>query len=175
MSKQSLYNPQRHALIRAIVFITIGIIIIIYPKSFLRLIAYLIVGYLVFRGIYRLYQDYKYYQTAGAHGASLVSGILLLIVAAVFLYFARTLFSIFPFMLGLLIIIYSLINLAFVWTKRKMGYTIFFILLMIGGIAIVFNPFKTSIFLFQFFGIILTSIGISEFIGFIQSRKDPSA
>ncbi|MCJ7842962.1 DUF308 domain-containing protein [Lederbergia sp. NSJ-179] len=164
-------NFQRHAILRAVIFIVIGAAIFISPNGFLRLIGYVIAGYLILLGILKIYQNYKFKQQTGSYGIGLAGGMILIIIAVIFLYFAPALFSILPFLLGLMIIINGLMHLILALNLKSIGWTIFCILLVIGGAVLVFNPFKTTLILFQTFGIILICIGISEIIGYFQNRK----
>ncbi|WP_368654221.1 DUF308 domain-containing protein [Ornithinibacillus sp. 4-3] len=165
-------NFQRHAILRAVIFIFIGVAIFINPNGFLHFIGYLIAGYLTLLGVIKIYQSYKFKQQTGTYDIALAIGIILIILAAIFIYFAPTIFSILPFVLGLAIIINGLMHLIVALNLKSTGWTIFCILLMAGGAVLVFNPFQSTLVLFQAFGVILTCIGISEIVGHFQNREN---
>ncbi|WP_066189992.1 HdeD family acid-resistance protein [Gracilibacillus timonensis] len=171
MFKNFKENFRRHALLRAVIFILIGAAIIINPEGFLRFIGYIIAGYLALLGIIKIYQDHKIKQQIGTYGMGLAGGIILILLAAVFLYFAPNIFSILPFLLGLAIIINGLMQLIVALNMKSTGWIIFCILLIIGGAVLVFDPFKSTLVLFQTFGVILACIGISEVVGHFQNRQ----
>ncbi|MBO0993550.1 HdeD family acid-resistance protein [Bacillus sp. SD088] len=164
-------NFRRHAILRAVIFIFIGAAIFINPNDFLHFIGYLIAGYLTLLGVIKIYQSYKFKQQTGTYNIGLANGIILIVLAAIFLYFAPTLFSILPFLLGLAVIINGLMQLIVALNIKSTGWTTFCILLMVGGAILVFNPFQSTLILFQAFGIILTCIGISEIVGHFQNRE----
>ncbi|GAB2572380.1 HdeD family acid-resistance protein [Gracilibacillus alcaliphilus] len=171
MLKNFKENFQRHAILRAVIFILIGAAIFINPEGFLRFIGYLIAGYLTLLGVIKIYQNHKLKQQTGSYGMGLAGGIILIILAGVFLYFAPTLFSILPFLLGLAIVINGLMHLIVALNIKSTGWTIFCILLVIGGAVLVFNPFQSTLILFQTFGVILACIGISEIVGHFQNSS----
>nr|WP_239590591.1 DUF308 domain-containing protein [Enterococcus durans] len=71
---------------------------------------------------------------------------------------------------GLVIIANGLFNCSWLNTKSK-GWSLYSVLLLIGGLILLFNPFKSLMFLFQIFGAILIFMGISEIVSFSEYVK----
>ncbi len=169
--KNFMTTFQHRAILRAVVLIVIGIAIFIWPNGFLHFIGYLIAAYLILTGILKLYDNHKFKKQTGSHGFGLAGGIILILLAIIFLYFAPMLFSILPFLLGLIIIANGLIHLVLALNLGSIGWAILCILLLISGGILVFNPFTSTLILFQAFGIILIFIGISDIIGYAQRKR----
>ncbi|MCG4307130.1 DUF308 domain-containing protein, partial [Enterococcus lactis] len=79
--------------------------------------------------------------------------------------------SILPILLGLAVIINSLFQLFFSMNTKAKSWSVYSILLLIGGFVLLFNPFKSLMVLFQIFGFILIFMGIQEIINFIRIRR----
>ena len=165
-------NFQRHTLLRAAVFIVLGSGIVFNPSAFFQFVGYLIAGYLTLLGLINIYDDYKIKKQVGSFGLGLFSGIILIILALAFLFFAPVIVSSLPFLLGFAIAINGIFQLIMALNGKQLGWIIYSILVLIAGLVLVFNPFKSFIVLLQVFGLILIFMGISEVIAYFQMKKN---
>ena len=85
--------------------------------------------------------------------------------------FAAAIVSLLPVILGLVIILKSLFQLFVGLNTRSKGWSAYSILLLIGGLILLFNPFKSVMILFQLFGGLLIFMGISEIISYFKVNK----
>jgi uncharacterized membrane protein HdeD (DUF308 family) len=164
-------NFQRHTLVRAAVYIVLGSAIALKPTAFFHLVGYVIASYLVLMGLINIYDDYRVKKQTGSYGLGLVSGILFIILAAVFLLLASVIVSILPFLLGLVIAINGVSQLVMALNSKRFGWILYSAVVLLAGIILIFNPFKSFIVLFQVFGFILIFMGLSEVIGYFRFKK----
>lgn len=57
-------NFKTYALVRAIIYIVLGVLIVINPRAVFNLIGYLITTYFCLLGIFNLFEDYKRKKTS---------------------------------------------------------------------------------------------------------------
>ncbi|EMF0081045.1 DUF308 domain-containing protein [Enterococcus hirae] len=164
-------NFQRYALLRSAIYIIAGLAIIINPTAVFHFIGYLITAYFVLLGVLNLLEANKNRKQTGAWGFGLISGIVFFILALIVWVFAAAIVSILPVILGLVIILKSLFQLFVGLNTRSKGWSAYGILLLIGGLILLFNPFKSVMVLFQLFGGLLIFMGISEIISYFKVNK----
>lgn len=87
------------------------------------------------------------------------------------LFFAPAIASILPILLGLAIICNGIFQLIMGLNMKSTPWLIYSVLLLIGGIVLLFNPFASLLVLFQIFGVILIVMGVSEAISFFKLKK----
>ena len=162
---------QRYALLRSAIYIIAGLAIVINPTAVFHFIGYLITAYFVLLGILNLLEANKNRKQTGAWGFGLISGIGFFILALIVWVFAAAIVSLLPVILGLVIILKSLIQLFVGLNTRSKGWSAYSILLLIGGLILLFNPFKSVMILFQLFGGLLIFMGISEIITYFKVNK----
>lgn len=164
-------NFQRYALLRSVIYIIAGLAIIINPTAVFHFIGYLITAYFVLLGILNLLEANKNRKQTGSWGFGLISGIVFFILALIVWVFAAAIVSILPVILGIVIILKSLFQLFVGLNTRSKGWSAYSILLLIGGLILLFNPFKSVMVLFQLFGGLLIFMGISEIISYFKVNK----
>lgn len=164
-------NFQRYALLRSAIYIIAGLAIVINPTAVFHFIGYLITAYFVLLGILNLLEANKNRKQMGAWGFGLISGIAFFILALIVWVFAAAIVSLLPVILGLVIILKSLFQLFVGLNTRSKGWSAYSILLLVGGLILLFNPFKSVMILFQLFGGLLIFMGISEIITYFKVNK----
>ncbi|EMF0149330.1 DUF308 domain-containing protein [Enterococcus hirae] len=167
-------NFQRYALLRSAIYIIAGLAIVINPTAVFHFIGYLITAYFVLLGILNLLEANKNRKQTSAWGFGLISGIAFFILALIVWVFAAAIVSLLPVILGLVIILKSLFQLFVGLNTRSKGWSAYSILLLIGGLILLFNPFKSVMILFQLFGGLLIFMGISEIITYFKVNKRDS-
>ncbi|EMF0101901.1 DUF308 domain-containing protein [Enterococcus hirae] len=164
-------NFQRYALLRSAIYIIAGLAIVINPTAVFHFIGYLITAYFVLLGILNLLEANKNRKQTGAWRFGLISGIAFFILALIVWVFAAAIVSLLPVILGLVIILKSLFQLFVGLNTRSKGWSAYSILLLVGGLILLFNPFKSVMILFQLFGGLLIFMGISEIITYFKVNK----
>ena len=168
-------SVQKHALLRSIAYILLGIAIFLEPNKVSQMILYLIVSYNVLMGIFNFISGIKN-KTNGYNSATPIA-IFYFVFALLLFLFAKPLVGALPFLFGIMFIIGGGIRLSQSLRLRQyvnVKWLPMFIYggVMIGaGVLLVANPFSTMIIFFQFFGITLLIAGISELIAFIRFRN----
>ncbi|MBL1228825.1 DUF308 domain-containing protein [Enterococcus sp. BWB1-3] len=172
-----IYHLRRHALLRGIVYALAGLAIVVNPSAVFKIAVYLISGYLAFMGLVDLIEGIKVKRSADVYDSSFVLGIIFLVLAGIVLVFSKVIVSIFPIFLGLLLVMLGSTRLIQSFNLRKYTdvnwvlFLLYGLFLLIGGILLIFNPFKSILLLFQLFGGILIVMGISECLTLFQLRK----
>ncbi|MEY8444622.1 DUF308 domain-containing protein [Enterococcus ratti] len=164
-------NFQRYALLRAAIYIIAGLAIILDPTAVFNFIGYLIAAYFVLSGVLNLLEANKNRKRTGSWGFGLMSGIIFFIAAMLVLAFASAIVSILPILLGAVIVLKSIFQLFVGLNTRSKGWSAYSILLLLGGLILLFNPFKSLMVLFQLFGGLLVFMGGSEIVRLINVRK----
>lgn len=164
-------NFQNHALLRAIIYILIGLAIAINPGGFFNFVGYLITGYLALIGLVNIFEDLKNRKNGGVFGVGLFSGIFFLILALIVWLFSKEIVSILPILLGLGIICNGLFQLVLGLNLKSTGWIIYSVILLVLGFVLIFNPFKSVLLLFQAFGVILIFMGVLEGFSFFKFKN----
>lgn len=117
-------NFRRHTLLRDAVFIVIGSAIVFNPGAFFQFVGYLIAGYLMLLGLINIYDDYKIKKQTGSWGLGFVTGLIFVVLAVAFLFFAPVIVSILPFLLGISIVIKRprSIDFCFKYSSNRRAY-----------------------------------------------------
>jgi uncharacterized membrane protein HdeD (DUF308 family) len=168
---------RKYALLRGVVYILFGLLILFNPRDVFQAAVYFISAYIAIMGLLSLYDGFKVKKATGTYGMSFLGGIVLVIVAAIVLVFAKGVVSILPIFLGLIIVIVGLTramqanNLRSYVNVSWLPMMIYSVILIVAGLVLTFNPFGSLLVLFQLFGIILIFMGIGEITSFFQLRK----
>jgi len=85
--------------------------------------------------------------------------------------FASAIVSILPILLGLMILANGAFQLFISLNTKSKGWSLYSVILLIGGLILLFNPFQSLMVLFQIFGGILIFMGISEIINYFKVRN----
>lgn len=163
-------NFKSHALLRAIIYVILGLAISLNPSGFFQFIGYVLTGYLALIGLINILEDFKAKKETGHWGLGLFSGIFLFILAAVVLLFAATIASVLPILLGLAIISNGAFQLVLGLNAKSIMWIIYSAALIIGGAFLLFNPFASLLILLQVFGITLIVMGIFELVGYFMFK-----
>lgn len=166
---------ERSTLWQAVIYFVLGVLILLYPRFFFDVMVYVIAGYLVIMGIWMIFQGLRRRQ--GGLPPTFFMGLIYLILAAVVFFFAETLASLLPILIGALFLFGGIIRLiqALGYRQSMSGRWLWFLigsLLWIGvGILMLTNPFSSLLVLFQLFGGILIAIAILELFLYFTIRS----
>lgn len=166
---------ERSTLWQAVIYFVLGVLILLYPRFFFDVMVYVIAGYLAIMGIWMIFRGLRRRQ--GGLPPTFFMGLIYLILAAVVFFFADTLASLLPILIGALFLFGGIIRLiqALGYRQSMSERWLWFLigsLLWIGvGILMLTNPFSSLLVLFQLFGGILIAIAILELFLYFTIRS----
>ncbi|MGD9559418.1 MAG: HdeD family acid-resistance protein [Oscillospiraceae bacterium] len=164
----------RHALVRAVLDILLGLAMLIFPQPVIQAIVYLLAAYAAVVGIIGIVQYIRNRQQ-GVY--ELVVGILLVILAALMVAFTRPLVSVLPFFIGALLVIAGAfqagqaIQARRVWGRVNVLQLVLGVLVIAGGVVGIVNPFASLVFLFRVFGGVILVMGVNELLIAIAAKR----
>lgn len=161
---------REQALIRALIFLVLGILIIIFPDPIMRIIVYILGALFIVMGVINLitYFSNRSHSRGEASDFTFILGILYILIGIILLVFYKQILLILPVVLGILLILdatlYFLesINLSKVSSGTGIPLLVYSIIMVIVGIIFMFNPFGSLSFLLRVFGVILICIAVFD-------------
>lgn len=174
--RQFLDHMQRYAWVRTIVYVIIGFLLLIEPKKFFNGVVYVLAAYVAIMGIMNLWTTYRMRKDTGFIGFGVTSGVLLLIAALAILVLSKPIISIFPIFFGIILIIQGLVYLmqqpkgVRVVNRTRWPRVVFGLCLLIVGLLLLFNPFKSILLALQLAGVVIILSGIETLITSLRSR-----
>lgn len=160
----------------SIMFIVLGIIMVIFPKTSLTVLSISLSILLILNGIYLIIIDVKL-NDRFIPIDMLPTGILSILLGAIMLIYPNTLSIIIPIVLGTWVIITSILKLRLAISLRNFKNTPWILILIISilsiicGFILILNPTITSITLTLFIGIMIIVYAISDIIDMIVLKK----
>lgn len=146
-------------LISGAVLIVAGLVLLFFPVTTTKMIAYIAAAMLLFMGIGQVIGYFRYEPGSGRYSSGLVLGIFLMIVGLLIYYKAEVVVSIIPIILGVVILfsgfskLQQAVDLARMKARRWTTVLATACLNLILGGVIIFNPFSTAMTLLRFVGI----------------------
>lgn len=175
---RSVFNViSGNALLRAVIYIALGVLILFFPQTITNIIVYVLAAGVAVLGVANIINFIRGRDTEEPMSFDLVSGILFLVLAALMVIFTRQLVSVLPVFLGVLLIINAASDLAqTISYGRKAGKQNVFlialdVLIILGGIVVILNPFASAILLIRIYGAIIIVNGVGGLIAFFTYRK----
>ncbi len=166
----------RFALLRSFVYILAGILMVLFPQIIMNFIVYVFAAYLALLGIINLISYFRF-RSSGLGAFNLVSGVFLITLGILMVAFSTAIISILPIFLGLLLVLAGAFNLSqSLHYNRTMGspnalLIVLNILIIVGGVLVIVNPFSSAVLLFQIFGGITLALGVGELFAFFFYRR----
>lgn len=166
-----------HTLLKALIYILLGILMFIFPKTIVSIIVYVLAAYVAVLGVINIINFIRNRDENTSMSFDLVSGILMIVLAIIMLVFKEQLLGILSIFLGVLLILNAATNLAQIIgygkiaKKQNIFLIILDILVIIGGLVIIFKPFSTTLLMLQIFGIIIIVNGIGELIAYFTYKN----
>lgn len=160
----------RKSVLRAVFSIVLGVVLVMWPGTALNYIImligalFLISGLISFAYSYRNRVDTKSSGLLSFNGiGSIILGLLLVCVPSAF---AKVLM----FVLGFILVVAAIGQMVVLSSAKKFGYSspvfsyLFPALILIAGIIILFDPFKSAESIFILFGITAIFYGVTDLI-----------
>ena len=167
--KDFFYRADNHGILLSILMIVIGLLLALWPGHVMTTALTILGIALLIGGALLIYSWYSGRNNNGSV-ITLAEGIVLVIAGLVVLVSPRFLISIVPFVIGALITLNGIFNLAQSLDQRKSNYhrwkaSMVMAVLTIGlGLLIVFNPFSTMEMLVVAIGVIIIYNGVSNLL-----------
>ncbi|MFD2728625.1 DUF308 domain-containing protein [Enterococcus camelliae] len=164
---------QKYSWLRMIFLLVIGGLMLFKPNEIFHGVVYIIAGYTAFLGILNLFVAFRNRDLPEFSHFGIVSGVLFLLASLAIVVLAKPIVSIIPIFFGILFIIYGLIKLIQkpdrrIVNKPSLPRKLFYLLILLAGILLIFNPFKTVLLVAQIAGAVIILMGIEEGISFFR-------
>lgn len=156
------------ALLMAVLYIVLGIVVLVLPETMAKTMGYLIGVILILAGavsmICYLLRDahQNYYHN------DFVSGLVGIGLGCLVLYKVEWIISLIPFILGVLVLISGFSKLQDVIDMKRLDYGNWIAMLILAvvnlvlGVILIFNPFKAATLLLRLIGLGLIFSGITD-------------
>lgn len=156
------------ALLLAVLYILLGIVVLVFPETTARTLGYLIGVVLILAGavsmICYLLRDahLNYYRN------DFLSGLIGIALGCLVFYKVELIISLIPFILGLMVLISGCSKLQDVIDMKRMEYGNWIVMLILAavnvviGVILICNPFKAATLLFRLLGLGLIFSGITD-------------
>lgn len=167
---------QKNDFIRSLASIFFGLLFLLVPSQTFDILIYIIAAYLAFQGAIDLYYSYQIRRQTGYFDFQFIRGVSFLIAALFVCLFAKALLAVIPLFLGILIVLSGSLRLRDSLNLKNSGLSyinrlIYSVILIIAGIILIFNPFKTILVLLQIFGVLLFIMGLMDIIAVLQAKR----
>ena len=172
--KKKLSDKTLNIIIGAITAV-LGLLVLIFPDSSLMTLCYISGAATLIGGIIRIVQYVRDKKETIPNPIDLISGIVLLGIAFMFLLHPKFLMSILPFFIGISVVVYGISS--FFSGKSGLFGKIFSVVAAIYGVTLMLNPFKAAATITSLVGFGFLVFGIVKIIGeavFNKPRNFPA-
>lgn len=163
------------AILRSILAIILGVVLVVWPGTALKYIImligvlFLITGLIAFIISNRNREDHRKSLIPFSGIGSMALGLLLLCLPSTFA-------TIFMFILGFILVIGAVGQFVTLAAARQFGYVspvsyLFPVLILIAGIVVLFDPFKSAESVFILFGITAIFYGVTDLLNQYSIRR----
>lgn len=156
MKKRKLPLPVIRFITNFIIALS-GLILLIFPKNSLVTVCYILGVTMLIKGVSKLLSG------------SVATGIPTVILAVILFLHPKILLSVFPFIIGIIVLGYSIFSLK---NKKKLVSKISAIFMIICGIAIIIAPFKFATAITSITGAVLLVLGLVLIISQITAKRE---
>lgn len=157
------------SMVMSILFLILGVITLIYPKTTLSVFSYFIAVMSIGLGIYLIVLEFASRNSYFMIDTGL-SGVLILVLGIVLLMYPKSLTVLIPICLGIWFIVSSVMKLRFTYLLKNISSGLFVssiimgILSIICGILFILNPLESSTVITLSCGILIVVYSISDII-----------
>ncbi len=169
-------------IVQAVLSIVVGLLLMFWPGITIVTVLYLVGAIFAIMGISSLISYFKAPESARITGM-LATGVFFCVVALIVFLFPQIIAGFFSVILGIILIICGAVNAVRSMELKNYGGSgmsvmemshrsiILSVLIAIGGVVIIANPFQTTALLVFVLGLIIASNGIVDLIIEAQLRK----
>ena len=164
-------------IIRAISAILLGVMLILWPKNAILFMVMAIGILFIVPGLIALISYFSRERAKRSETPFLFAGIGSLLFGIILMVVPQFFVNVLMYLLGFILLlggIEQIVNLirARKWAKVSAGFYVLPVLILIAGILVLFNPFRTAETLFILIGATCFIYGIMEFVHWLKfSRK----
>lgn len=167
--KRFFYSEDNHGLWLSILMILIGLILVIWPGHVMETAMTILGVALVIGGGLLIFSWYRG-RPRSSSVVTLAEGIVMALMGLAVLLAPRFLINLIPTIVGILVLLNGILNLAQALDQRRETYNrwtsslVLAILTILLGLIILFNPFSTMEMLVIAIGVVIIYNGISNLI-----------
>lgn len=180
--KKIIELVRSNVIVQAVVSLALGVFLLVWPQITVITLVYFLAVSIALSGIASLISYYRLRKKGARNDGVMVTGLFLLIIALVVFIFPESVASFFSVVLGILLILSGVVSVLRSVEMRGYGggswiaALVVSLLIAVGGIVIVVNPFDTTVAFVITLGILLVVKGITDLlIEIMLSRKSEAA
>ncbi len=168
---------QTNTVVQAILFIVLGLVLLIVPDITLVTIVYLVGAIFAVSALISLVAYFRQGSPSYRMSGALTTGIFMAVVALVMFVFPTAVAGFFSILLGAVLILCGIANTVRSVGMREFGGsmwvvgTVISLLVAIGGVVIIWNPFDTTVIFVMVLGALLLVTGVSNLVIELSVRK----
>lgn len=168
---------RKNAMVQGVLMIVFGFLMIVWPGPAIITALYLVAGMLALWGITSVVGYFRVEEEAGRPAPMLVSGVVLLIAALLIVVFPAALASVGSVVLGIVLLFCGVVNAVRSWELRAYADStwvfsfVVSILIAVGGVVVVVNPFDTAALLVFVLGVCMLVAGVEDVVIEMRARK----
>lgn len=157
----------------SVLYVIVGTLLVIFPISVIKSLCYAIAIIIMAIGVIKIISFLLKEQQEGFTRTGLISGIVFIIIGAFIAIRSKTIISVIPFILGILILFSGISKLQYTMQLRKFSdekngaMLITSIINIVLGIVLAFNPFRGAKVMLIILGICMIITGLSDLISAI--------
>lgn len=168
---------QTNAIVQAVLFMVLGLVLMFVPDITLVTIVYLLAAIFAVSGLVSIFAYMREGSPSYKMSGALTTGIFLIVVALVMFAFPAAVAGFFSMLLGAVLILCGVANMVRSAGLREFGgnawiaYTVLSLIVAIGGVVIIWNPFETTVVFVIVLGALLFVNGVSDLIVELSVRR----
>lgn len=171
---------QTNGIVQAVLFIVLGLVLLVVPDITLVTIVYLVGAIFAVSAIVSLVSYFRKGSASYMMSGALTTGIFLAVIALVMFVFPAAVAGFFSILLGAVLILCGIANTVRSIGMRDFGgsmwivSTVISVIVAIGGVVIIWNPFETTVLFVMVLGVLLVITGASNLVIELAIRKNVS-
>ena len=168
---------QTNAIVQAVLFMALGLVLMFVPDITLVTIVYLVAAVFAVSGLVSIFAYMRSGSPSYKMSGALTTGIFLLVVALVMFAFPAAVAGFFSMLLGGVLILCGVANLVRSAGLREFGgnawiaYAVLSLVVAIGGVGVIWNPFATTMVFVMVLGALLFVNGASNLVVEMSVRR----
>lgn len=168
---------QTNGIVQAVLFIVLGLVLLVVPDITLVTIVYCVGAIFAVSAIISLVSYFRKGSASYMMSGALTTGIFLAVIALVMFIFPAAVAGFFSILLGAVLILCGIANTVRSVGMRDFGGStwivsaIISVIVAIGGIVIIWNPFETTVVFVMVLGVLLVVTGASNLVIELSVRR----
>ena len=169
---------QTNGIVQAVLFIVLGLVLLVVPDITLVTIVYCLGAIFAISAIVSLVSYFRKGSPSHMMSGALTTGIFLAVIAIVMFVLPAAVAGFFSILLGAVLILCGIANTVRSIGMREFGgnmwivSTVISVIVAIGGIVVIWNPFETTVLFVMVLGVLLVVTGASNLVIELAIRKN---